>query len=614
LLRFVCFIFCIAERKYIEKFFSPNPLLIFSLIRLLSKVISIMRFLVFFIWLMFLFPRPNYAQPVFVPLRYEVVISEIMADPNPPLALPNAEYIELKNRSGHPLDLSGWTLTTSSASSGTIPKYLLPSDSFLILTSTSNVALFQPYGKTLGIPGFPALANEGSVLSLVSRDGRTIHAVPYSPDWYASELKAAGGWSLEMIDTNNPCSEKNNWTASVDAQGGTPGRQNAVHASYPDAVPPRLLHSFCTDSTTLIAVLDEPVDSAAASITANYALDKGLIILSVAPLPPLFLKIQLRLQTPVQEATVYELSVKNIRDCAGNTISMNTKVKAGWASEPGYRDLVINEILFNPRPNGSDYVECYNNSHKVLDAGRIYLGNRNAAGNSSSLQKLSEDHRYIFPGDYILLTGDDRSLKHDYLVKNEDAVLVLPSFPSYPDDKGDVLLMNFQGLLLDELVYSEKWHFPLITNAEGVSLERIDPLDSTQKSSNWHSAATSAGYGTPTYRNSQYKAAEELFAAFEVHPRIFSPDNDGRDDITSISYRFKESGYVANLTIFDDHGRRIRALVRNGLTGITGSWNWDGLGESGQNLRSGIYIILAEVFNLNGRKHQFKLPVVVAGK
>jgi hypothetical protein len=572
-----------------------------------------MRFLVIFIWLMFLHPRPNFAQQVFVPLRYDVVICEIMADPNPPFALPNAEYIELKNRSGHLLDLSGWTLTTSSASSGPIPKYLLPSDSILILTSTSNATLFQSYGKTLGIPGFPSLANEGSVLSLVSRDGRTIHAVRYSPDWYASELKAAGGWSLEMIDTNNPCAEKNNWTASVDARGGTPGRQNSVHAPVPDAAPPRLLHSFCTDSTTLLAVFDEPVDSTTASITANFVLDKGLSILSVTPLPPLFNNIQLRLLSPLQEATVYELSVKNIRDCAGNTL-INNKVKAGWASEPGYRDLVINEILFNPRPNGSDYVECYNNSHKVLDAARIYLGNRNASGSPSSLRKLSEEHIYIFPGDYVLLTEDERSLKHDYIVKNEDAILVIPSFPSYPDDKGDVLLMNFQGLLLDEVVYSEKWHFPLITNAEGVSLERIDPSDSSQKSSNWHSAATSSGYGTPTYKNSQYKAAEQLFAAFEVHPKIFSPDNDGRDDIASISYRFKESGYVANLTIFDDHGRRIRALVRNGLTGITGSWNWDGLGESGQNLRSGIYIILAEVFNLNGKKQQFKLPVVVAGK
>jgi hypothetical protein len=573
-----------------------------------------MRFLVFFIWLMFLQPRPNFAQPVFVPLRYDVVICEIMADPNPPLALPNAEYIELKNRSGHLLDLSGWTLTTSSASSGPMPKYLLPSDSILILTSSANAVLFQSYGRTLGIPGFPALANEGSVLSLVSREGRTIHAVRYSPEWYASELKAAGGWSLEMIDTNAPCAEKNNWTASVDARGGTPGRQNTVLASRPDAVPPRLLHSFCTDNTTLVAVFDEPVDSATASTTANYGLDKGLSILSVIPLPPLFNNIQLRLQSPLQEATVYELSVKNIRDCAGNTISINNKVKAGWASEPGYRDLVINEILFNPRPNGRDYVECYNNSHKVLDAGAMYLGNRNAAGSPSSLRKLSDDHVYIFPGDYVLLTEDEHTLKHDYLVKNENAILVIPSFPSYPDDKGDVLLMNFQGLLLDEVGYSEKWHFPLITNAEGVSLERIDPSDSTQKSSNWHSAATSSGYGTPTYKNSQYKAAEELFAAIEVHPKIFSPDNDGRDDIASISYRFKESGYVANLTIYDDHGRRIRALVRNGLTGITGSWNWDGLDESGQNLRSGIYIILAEVFNLNGKKHQFKLPVVVAGK
>ncbi|HYK56530.1 MAG TPA: lamin tail domain-containing protein, partial [Flavisolibacter sp.] len=117
------------------------------------------------------------AQPV---VRYEVVIDEIMADPSPQVGLPNAEFIELKNVSGRDLNLSGWRLSTSSATSGAFPNYTFPADSFLIITSTSNAAFFNAFGRVLGIPSFPSLPNDGTLLSLASREGVTIHAINYS--------------------------------------------------------------------------------------------------------------------------------------------------------------------------------------------------------------------------------------------------------------------------------------------------------------------------------------------------------------------------------------------------------------------------------------------------
>ena len=68
--------------------------------------------------------------------------------------------------------------------------------------------------------------------------------------------------------------------------------------------------------------------------------------------------------------------------------------------------------------------------------------------------------------------------------------------PSFSDDIGDVIILNSQGAIIDEVKYSDKWHFPLISNTEGVSLERIN-YDAPSVKDNFHSAATSAGYGTP---------------------------------------------------------------------------------------------------------------------
>ncbi|MGZ3939161.1 MAG: FlgD immunoglobulin-like domain containing protein, partial [Flavisolibacter sp.] len=161
---------------------------------------------------------------------------------------------------------------------------------------------------------------------------------------------------------------------------------------------------------------------------------------------------------------------------------------------------------------------------------------------------------------------------------------------------------------------SEKWQFALMNNDEGVALERIDPNDSSQKQSNWHSAASTAGYGTPTYKNSQYKQTNAVNAAIDISPKVFSPDNDGHDDIATINYQVTEPGYVANVSIFDANGRMVRYLAKNSLLGLKGSWNWDGLGENGQRLAIGTYIVFTEIFNLQGRKQQFKNTVVLARK
>jgi flagellar hook assembly protein FlgD len=103
-------------------------------------------------------------------------------------------------------------------------------------------------------------------------------------------------------------------------------------------------------------------------------------------------------------------------------------------------------------------------------------------------------------------------------------------------------------------------------------------------------------------------------ATIEIDPGTFSPDNDGRDDILNIQYKVDEPGYVANIIVFDAAGRAVRNLVRNDVLGNTGGWKWDGLGEKKQALPIGIYIIYTELFNLRGKKKQFKNVVVLARK
>jgi hypothetical protein len=546
--------------------------------------------------------------------RYDIVIDEIMADPAPQVGLPNNEWVELRNTTTLPINLQGWRIGDATGQSGPMPNFTLEPDSFVIVCTGSAVAAMSTFGTTISVTSFPSLDNDGDLLFLRAANGRTIHAVAYSISWYQNELKKDGGWTLEMIDVKSPCAGSSNWKASVDPKGGTPGKKNSIEAANNDQIGPKIKYAYTTDSLTIIAVFDEPVDSLKGATSTNYSIDGGLSVTAATTLAPIFNTVQLKLNNPLTTNKVYNLAVSNVTDCKNNLIGNSNKAKVGLPVEAGQLDIVINEILFNPKSNAYDYVEYYNQSNKIFDISKLYAANRNGSGAISSIKQIFSTPFYIFPGDYFVITEDAASLQMNYLVQNPDAVIEMSSLPSYPDDEGDVILLNGQGTVVDEVKYKDDWHFKLIDNAEGVSLERIDPAGPSQDAANWHSAASTAGYGTPGYKNSQYRQTQIIDAMIEVTPKIFSPDNDGRDDIATIQYKVTEPGYVGNITIYDAQGRPIRYLVKNGILGLNGQWNWDGLDEKGNKLSIGTYIIYTEIFNLQGKKQHFKNTVVLARK
>ena len=545
--------------------------------------------------------------------RFDIIIDELMADPTPVVGLPNNEWIELKNTSAFPINLQGWTISDASGNSGGMPNFILQPDSYVIVCTGSAVAAMSTFGTTISVTSFPSLDNDGEQLSLMDANGKIIHALAYQKSWYQNTLKEDGGWSLEMIDTHNPCSGSDNWKASSNAQGGTPGQKNSVDAINTDDTPPKLLRAYTVNTTTIVAVFSEPIDSMQGATVANYQFSNGIQILSAVTKSPLFNEVQLSLSASMQLQTMYTLTASGIADCKSNTMTNNT-VKVGMPEDADALDMIVNEILFNPRPTGYDYVEFYNKSQKIFDASKMYIANRNSSNDISSITQFSATPWLIFPGDYIVVTQDAESLNREYLVSHPEWVLTVSSMPSFPDAEGFVLVLNQQGEVVDEVDYNDDWHFKLIDDDEGVSLERIDPDAPSQEASNWHSAASTAGYGTPTYKNSQYKLVNPVSATVAVVPKVFSPDNDGRDDIATIQYEVTEPGYVANITIFDAAGRPIRNLVRNGTLGLKGYWNWDGLDDKGHKLPIGSYIIYTEIFNLQGKKQHFKNVVVLARK
>ncbi len=549
--------------------------------------------------------------------KYDVLINEIFPDPTPQVGLPNAEFVELYNRSNKAINLKNWNLTKVGSTGATLSSYLLLPDSFIIITGTSAAADFAAYGYAMGVASFPALTNTGDQLLLKDSNGTLIHYVDYDDTWYHDNAKADGGWTLELIDAQNPCNGKENWRASMDATGGTPDRKNSVATNNPDTILPQLVRATLEDNNTLLLYFSEPVNNGTASLASNYVINNGVgSPLLALPVPFDYTTVRLEFGQDFSSGVLYSVKVSNLTDCSGNPIGMNDSARFAIADSAQPNDIVINEILFNPRTGGYDFVELYNRSSKVIDLKTLDIQEKDISDPQTILEQapVSVQSYLLFPQEFVVLTENTENIQQNYLVENPNALLQVTSLPNYDDNQSICVLRNHNSNTIDSLAYDHNWHFALLDVEDGVSLERIDYNKPTQDKSNWHSAASTVGFATPTYRNSQFSETGIIDDEIKIEPEVFTPDNDGEKDFTYILYKFSEAGYVMNAKVYDTKGREIRTLAHSELLGSEGKLMWDGIDDDNQKARTGIYIVSIEIFNLQGKVKRFKKQVVLGAK
>ncbi|WP_461490794.1 lamin tail domain-containing protein [Pontibacter sp. HJ8] len=548
--------------------------------------------------------------PAVLPGYNELLITEIMARETPAIGLPAVEYIELHNPTDKVLTLQGIRYSDATSTT-TLPQVQLQPGEYAVVVPNTQVPNFTQYGRVIGISNFPSLNNTGELLQLRQPNGTLIYALHYNDTWYRDNTRRNGGWSLEMIDVGNPCGGSEIWAASNDPRGGTPGQPNSVAASIPDNVPPLLLSITALAPDKLLLHFNERLDSTQAALVANYTLSPGIGIAGVQVQEPLFEQVTLQLAAPLQERQLYILTATSIRDCAGNLSPQPLSATFALPSAPVPGDVVINEVLFNPRSGGADFVELVNRSDKYINLQGWQLAN-SSNDSIANLRVLTGSSYVLTPGQYVVLTSNPENIKSNYPAAREETLLRMASLPSYLDAAGSVVVLQSDSRVADRLDYTEDMHFNLIDDRNGVSLERIR-LEGPTTAANFHSAATTV-FATPGYPNSQSQPGMAAQRMFTIDPKVFSPDNDGYEDFTILNYSTDQTGFVANITIFDAQGREIRKLARNELLASNGFFRWNGLRQDGTKAALGYYLLYIELFNLEGQKSVHKEQVVVGGK
>lgn len=307
------------------------------------------------------------------------------------------------------------------------------------------------------------------------------------------------------------------------------------------------------------------------------------------------------------------LSVSGISDLSGKIMSTETQTFS-YSFSPEVGTILINEILFNPLSGGVDFVELVNVSEVPVPVHRLKLASRNDTLALKQIYPVSTEERYLYPGQFLVCTKDSAIVAAQYFTSDPETFCLMKTLPSFSDDSGTVVLLNDSLEVIDEFSYSAKMHSPFLADENGVSLERISLEKPTSDRNNWASAVASVGFATPGLPNSQTGSETVIQDEIIPEPKAFSPNGDGYNDELTIKFRLSKPGYIANVRIFDAIGRQVKFLVKNQSLAQEGSWLWNGESESSQKLSIGVYIILVEVFDQDGRTKAFKKTCTITDR
>ena len=525
-------------------------------------------------------------------VKGDLLITEFFPDPSPVIGLPGVEYVEIYNASaGKIFDLTGYHITDGPSNGLITSGWILPGE-YKVLTATANIPLFTTT-TALGVTSFPSLNNAGDTVMLKNPSDIPLDLVVYTDDWYKDAIKQDGGYSLELINPNDPCSDENNWIASTDTTGGTPGQVNSVNDLTPDTQAPNLSLLVASAPNYLQLWFDEGMDSSSL-VNALYQFSPALTPSMIYANGTYTNTVILQFSQSLTPSQIYSITLENATDCWTNSQALVGQF--ALTETPLAGELIINEILQNPYNGGQDWIELYNNSNKIFNLKNLQFANFD--NDTIANFKTVSANFILKPGAYAVLGKDSTFAKQNYPFHGV-GTFVYAELPSYNNDSGSVYLFNENQSLLDLVKYSNEWQFPLLDDVDGVSLERLDPNGESSNGMNWHSAAEAVQFGTPGLKNSQYLPVT-VNGSFSLEGELFSPDMDGYLDVMQASYQLAQANCLGTVSIYDERGRLIRSLFKNQLMGTTGTFSWNGVKDDQTKASIGIYVVVFEAFSLDG--------------
>lgn len=157
------------------------------------------------------------------------------------------------------------------------------------------------------------------------------------------------------------------------------------------------------------------------------------------------------------------------------------------APSPRARDLVLNEIHFDPAPGGSEFIEIFNRSDTSFEASRLRI--RDARSSDASISSTST---MLEPGSFLVVAQDSAAFATEFRTV---PFIPIRNWPAL-NNSGDIVVLSTSTAMIDSLAFDGS------VGIKGRSLERIDPDGPTD---GFNYTPSVDGFGsTPGARNSVY--------------------------------------------------------------------------------------------------------------
>ena len=471
----------------------------------------------------------NYVKGTSEPLgpsnrRSGLAISEIMYHPAARADGKNLEYLEVFNSNDWPEDLSGYRLT--SAVDYTFPSnVVLAARSFLVVAAVpvdiqSVYAITNVFG-----PFTNNLPNGAAMIRLRNRSGGVLVESKYASDPPYPPAADGTGHSLVLARPSYGEGNPLAWATS-EMIGGSPGRAEPTPANPYRTVlinellthtdPPELdyveLFNYSAQSVNLSGCFlsDDPN-------TLKFRIPDGTTIPARGFL--VYDETQLGFRLAAEGQTVFlvnsnqnraidairfgpqtnGVSIGRFPDGAPDFRELSAKTPGTANSRPLLRDMVINEIMYDPISGDSDdeYVELYNRGSTPIDLGNHRnLGPYRLRGGIS----FSFPTNTIIPANgYVVVAKNAQRLLTNYLnlttnntfgnfsgslANGGDRVTL-----TIPEDlirtNNSIVVTNIAHIGIDEVTYDTGGRWPQWAHGGGSSLELIDPRSDHHQASSW---------------------------------------------------------------------------------------------------------------------------------
>ncbi|MBI1221077.1 MAG: hypothetical protein GC180_00610 [Bacteroidetes bacterium] len=507
--------------------------------------------------------------PEFGSLMISEVFWETLAGQKP--------FIELYNRSSEALLLTGMQLRIDQNTYPLGGGILYPGQLALLL-EPGDMDLFHANLK-LEL-GKKMIFSDRGVIELFHPTTGRIDRLNYRHQKYGKYWLEQDGFSMERKDSNLLCSSVESWAPSSKT-GGSPGLfAKKVFLKPREEL--KMHEAWMDNQYRLVLCFDAAISNEGIFIEQNEA-GTGKILLE-----------QLSDQTARSIASLQIPEFQRFRiiegkGCNGEELSTSWQRVSGFGSE---RKLVINELMFDPVANRSEFVELFNNSDSAVNLKGVYLGNCKENGLPGSFALLSDTIFYMGPHAYLVLSTPTHQLDRYYPVE-ERQIVGLDAFPGYRNSGACVLLCDSALNMIDSFFYSPSMHASAVLDTRGVSLERIDPNYRGPQSANWTSSSQEFNYASPGRKNSENREGwSNKKEHWSLASESFSPDGDGFEDFAILSYSGLQAGTLVDIAVYTVSGSLMYSWESNSLAGVEGRYKWDGRNAYGILVPDGPVLIL----------------------